>query len=229
MDFMFDFFRRMSANQLSVADLNYSSSSTFRKYVDELCSRENSGWKKVVIPVEVEGFRHLKVRRTCCCWLLPRIASPSRWPVDSDRPPRCLLPCAKIPDVQLVYRDPVQMLTTLITQFAKMEQFCWRWAYTPEAATADGEKVTEHPASAGWWREQAEFASKNLGSLLALQLYSDDTTLNNKRSRSAYPLYCVPVNGSFDLYKLLFPACVVAYMPVLTCPFKGGSWVASER
>lgn len=68
MDFMFNFFTRMSANQLSVADLNYSSSSTFRTYVDDLCSRENSGWKKVVIPVEVEGFRHLKVRRTCRCF-----------------------------------------------------------------------------------------------------------------------------------------------------------------
>ena len=61
------------------------------------------------------------------------------------------------------------------------------------------------------------------GSLLGLQLYSDDTTLNNKRSPSAYPVYCVPMNGAYDLYKLLFPASIVAYMPVLTCPLKGAT------
>ena len=134
---------------------------------------------------------------------------------------------AQIDPVQLVYRDPVRMLRKLIKQFAQMEKFCWRWAYTPEPRTADGEEVIEHPASAAWWKEQAQAVEKMGGSLLALQLYSDDTTLNNKRSRSAYPVYCVPMNGAYDLYKLLFPASIVAYMPVLTCPLKGAkahSW-----
>jgi hypothetical protein len=54
------------------------------------------------------------------------------------------------------------------------------------------------------------------------QLYSDDTLLTQKGGRSAYPLYAVPVNGSFELYKLLFPVSVVAYLPVMECPLKGG-------
>jgi hypothetical protein len=54
-------------------------------------------------------------------------------------------------------------------------------------------------------------------------MYSDDTTLTQKGSRSAYPLYVLPLNGSFDLYKLLFPVSVVAYLPVMECPLKGGS------
>lgn len=123
--------------------------------------------------------------------------------------------------MQLVYRDPVRMLKGFIQKFAKVEEFCWRWASTPEPPTANGEEVIEHPSSALWWKEQAAAAERMGGSLLALQLYSDDTTLNNKRSRSAYPVYCVPVNGAYDLYKLLFPTSVVAYMPVLTCPLKG--------
>ncbi len=144
---------------------------------------------------------------------------------------------AQIDPVQLVYRDPVRMLRKFIKQFAQMEKFCWRWAYTPEPRTASGEEVIEHPASAAWWREQAKAVESLSGSLLSLQLYSDDTTLNNKRSRSAYPVYCVPMNGAYDLYKLLFPVSVVAYMPVLTCPLKGAGvgtaagscWVLTTR
>lgn len=144
----------------------------------------------------------------------------------SQCPVSCFLPSysGQIPDVELVYRDPVRMLCGFIRTFATMEEYCWRWAYTPEPKTSDGEEVTEHPASARWWKEQAKAVKALGGCLLALQLYSDDTTLNNKRSRSAYPMYCVPVNGSYDLYKLLFPVSVVAYMPVLKCPLKGASY-----
>ena len=126
----------------------------------------------------------------------------------------------QVPPVELVYRDPVRMLRGFIRTFAKMEEYCWRWAYTPEPRTGDGEEVIEHPASARWWKEQAKAVEALGGSLLALQFYSDDTTLNNKRSRSAYPMYVNVVNGSYDLYKLLFPVSVVAYMPVLSCQVK---------
>ena len=50
MDFMFGFFKRLHQQQLSVTDLHFSSHATFRKYVDGLCSQENSGWKRVDIP-----------------------------------------------------------------------------------------------------------------------------------------------------------------------------------
>jgi hypothetical protein len=66
------------------------------------------------------------------------------------------------------------MLRKFIKQFAQMEKFCWRWAYTPEPRTASGEEVIEHPASAAWWREQAKAVESLSGSLLSLQLYSDD-------------------------------------------------------
>jgi hypothetical protein len=71
MDFMFGFFKRMHKEQLAVTDLHFSSHTTFRKYVDELCSQENSGWTRVVIPVEVEGFRHLKARAPGRVYLPP--------------------------------------------------------------------------------------------------------------------------------------------------------------
>lgn len=61
MDFMLKFFTRMQKEELSVTDLQFSSHTTFRKYVDDLCSKENSGWQRIMIPVEVEGFPHLKV------------------------------------------------------------------------------------------------------------------------------------------------------------------------
>jgi hypothetical protein len=125
-----------------------------------------------------------------------------------------------LPPVELVYRDVVGMLRGFLRTFAKVEEFCWRWA-AAEEETAEGEATIEHPCTAAWWREQAEAVGRLGGSLLALQIYSDDTTLNAKGSRSAYPLYCLPVNGSFDLYKLLFPVSVVAYLPVLTCPLSG--------
>ena len=136
---------------------------------------------------------------------------------------------AQLPDVELVYRDVVAMLRAFVKQFAKLEQFCWRWSYTPEPPTARGEAVVEHPASAAWWREQAAIIEGMGGSLLALQLYSDDTTLNKKRSRSAYPMYVVPLNGTFDLYTLLFPTSVVAYMPVLSCPLAGAPLPPTPR
>ena len=62
MDFMFQFMKKMSKEQLSVSDLHFSSHTTFRKYVDKLCGQENSGWIEVKLPVAVEGFPHLKAR-----------------------------------------------------------------------------------------------------------------------------------------------------------------------
>jgi hypothetical protein len=224
MDFMFRFFKRLQAEQLSVTDLHFHSHTTFRTYVDKLCSAEDSGWTRVTIPVDVEGFGHLKVRKWHPLAPTSRLSGQGR-DGRSSRPrwevPHKSRANAQIEPVQLVYRDPVRMLQKLIKQFAQIEKFCWRWAYTPEPRTADDEEVIEHPASAAWWNEQALAVKSMGGSLLGLQLYSDDTTLNNKRSRSAYPVYIVPLNGSYDLYKLLFPASVVAYFPVLTCPLKG--------
>jgi len=62
MTFMFQFFKKLHKEQLSVTDLHFSSHTTFRAYVEKLCSEENSGWTRVTIPVEVEGFRHLQAR-----------------------------------------------------------------------------------------------------------------------------------------------------------------------
>ena len=78
MDFMFQFMKKMSREQLSVADLHFSSHTTFRKYADKLCGQENSGWIEVKLPVVVEGFPHLKARRRC----LQRLAetAPAAWP-----------------------------------------------------------------------------------------------------------------------------------------------------
>jgi hypothetical protein len=129
-------------------------------------------------------------------------------------------PHLQLPAVELVYRDAVQMLRGFLRAFAKAEEFCWRWAAVEEK-TAAGERTIEHPCTAAWWREQAEAVGRLGGSLVGMQIYSDDTTLNAKGSRSAYPLYALPLNGSFDLYKLLFPVSVVAYLPVLSCPLRG--------
>ena len=129
-------------------------------------------------------------------------------------------PHLQLPDVELVYRDAVQMLRGFLRAFAKAEEFCWRWAAVEEK-TAAGERTIEHPCTAAWWREQAEAVGRLGGSLLAMQIYSDDTTLNAMGSRSAYPVYALPLNGSFDLYKLLFPVSVLAYLPVLSCPLRG--------
>ena len=120
-----------------------------------------------------------------------------------------------------MYRDVVKMLKGFIAKFAGLQEYAWRWRFTPEACTSDGDPVIEHPASAAWWREQAQTVEDLCGWLLGLQFYSDETTLNNKRSRSAYPMYVVPLNGSFDLYRLLFPASVVAYLPVLHTNLSG--------
>lgn len=129
-------------------------------------------------------------------------------------------PHLHLPPAELVYRDVNKMLCNFMRKFAKVEEFCWRWA-AAEEKNADGETLIEHPCTAAWWREQAAAVGALGGSLLALQVYSDDTLLNKKGSRSAYPLYCVPVNGSFDLYRLLFPVSVVAYLPVMSCPVAG--------
>ena len=236
-------FTRLAKDDLAINDLDYCSHKTFRKYVDELCSRADSGWTRVTIPVKVVGFPKLEARGCAAAATPPPQHPTTAAPAASPLPPftksaqplrlaqgaACVAaladappPVPQVASVELVYRDVKKMLRGFIRKFAKLEEYCWRWAYTREADTAGGEEVIEHPASAAWWKEQAQKVAELGGSLLALQLYSDDTTLNNKRSRSAYPLYCVPINGSFDLYKLLFPVSVVAYMPVLKCPNKGG-------
>jgi hypothetical protein len=225
---MFSFFKRLGSSGLGIGDLDYCSHKTFRSYVDKLCSKADSGWKRVTVPVTVDGFPDLQAspshaggRSPAATALMSCRAHCNHCgavaPSSQQRPHEP----PQIPPVELVYRDVLKMLRDFVNKFAKMEEYCWRWSFTAEQKTGGGEAVVEHPASAEWWREQAQIIEQMGGSLLALQLYSDDTTLNNKRSRSAYPLYAVPVNGSFELYKLLYPISVVAYMPVLKCPHKG--------
>ena len=63
MDFMFSFFTRLAGDALSMSDLDFCSQSTFRTYVDKMCSHADSGWRRVSLPVKVEGFPHLQARR----------------------------------------------------------------------------------------------------------------------------------------------------------------------
>lgn len=72
MDFMFQYFKKLSKAQLSITDLRFSSHTTFRAYVDKLCSAENSGWTRQEIEVHVEGFPELKARRDFPCRLQQR-------------------------------------------------------------------------------------------------------------------------------------------------------------
>lgn len=58
---MFGFFRKLAAEGLQVTDLRFSSHSTFRAYVDGLCSHAGSGWKRVSLAVEVPGYPELEV------------------------------------------------------------------------------------------------------------------------------------------------------------------------
>jgi hypothetical protein len=219
---MFDFFGRLANENLHVTDLQFCTPDGFRKFADTLCSRAGSGWQRVTLPVRVEGYPEIQVAplatragaRHTHPTRLPRQRL-RRTPTAAPHPPRAA-PATQLEPVELVYRDVVKMLKGFIAKFAGLREFAWRWSFTPEACTSDGEPVIEHPASAAWWCEQAHTVEELFGWLLGLQIYSDETTLNNKRSRSAYPLYVVPMNGSFDLYRLLFPASVVAYMPVMT-------------
>ena len=59
---MFSFFGRLANENLHVTDLQFSTPDAFRSFADKLCSRADSGWQRVKLPVEVEGFPNLKAR-----------------------------------------------------------------------------------------------------------------------------------------------------------------------
>ena len=86
---MFGFFGRLANESLHVTDLHFCSPDAFRSFADKLCARADSGWKRVTLPVKVEGFRELdgKARRpatepraptTACVPLHIRPPPPSR-------------------------------------------------------------------------------------------------------------------------------------------------------
>jgi hypothetical protein len=156
-DAMMGFFTRLAKDNISPADLQFTSHRTFRAHVDKLCASKDSGWRKVKIPVDVPGFPHLKV-----------------------------------PAVEVVYRDVVTMLRGFMRAFAKMEQFCWRWAAETDSNAAK-ETLIEHPCTGAWWREQAAAVAQLGGSLLALQaragLHTRTHTFANASTRARAHAY----------------------------------------